>query len=258
MTVFLSALVAIVVYMTAWFLVSISIKRNDIADMDWGIVFIVVSWLSYLRADVQTTVGLVAAVLVSVWGIRLAWHIFQRISRKPEDYRYQQWREAWGDGSWYFFTRSYLQVFMLQGLFLLMISTPLLIINALPQSQFSILSLVGILVWLSGFVIESTADKQLSEFVKNKTAKNQVLDTGLWKYSRHPNYFGEVTQWWGVWILAIPSGLWWMSMLGPATITFLILKVSGIPMLEKHLAENPKYQEYQSKTSVFIPWFVKS
>ena len=119
------------------------------------------------------------------------------------------------------------------------------------------ISILGILVWLIGFLFESVGDSQLNKFIKDPANNGKIMTTGLWKYSRHPNYFGEVTQWWGIWLIAISSTYNWVSLLGPLTITLLILKVSGIPLLEKKMSEQKDFLEYSRKTSIFIPWFPK-
>jgi steroid 5-alpha reductase family enzyme len=111
---------------------------------------------------------------------------------------------------------------------------------------------IGIIVWLIGFYFEATADKQLKEFIKNPKNKGKIMQSGLWAYSRHPNYFGEVTMWWGIWLLNLNPN-WW-TILGPLTITFLILKVSGVPLLEKKYQGNSEFEDYKKRVSVFIPW----
>lgn len=137
---------------------------------------------------------------------------------------------------------------------MLLIVSPVLFINSLPLGYASILLPIGFVVWMIGFTFESVGDKQLKEFIANPENKGKIMDQGLWAYSRHPNYFGEVTQWWGLFIIAlsVPFGIW--SIIGPLTITFLILKVSGVPMLEKSFVGKPGWEEYKKKTSVFIPW----
>ena len=118
--------------------------------------------------------------------------------------------------------------------------------------------IVGVLVWLVGFYFEAVGDAQLARFIKDPANKGKLMQSGLWAYTRHPNYFGEVTQWWGIWIIALSVSGGWLGIIGPITITFLILKVSGIPMLEKKMAENPEFTEYKKQTSMVIPWFKKS
>ncbi len=212
------------------------------------------AWTSFFFADTFNNVrGFLVTLLVTVWGIRLAWHIHKRNRGKTEDYRYAEWRKTWR----WFYLRSYFQVYVLQGTLLFLVVFPVLLINQINGESINTLDLIGLLVWLIGFFFESIGDAQLARFIKDPSNKGRVLQSGLWKFTRHPNYFGEVTQWWGIWILAlsVPNG--WIGIIGPLTITFLILKVSGIPMLEKKMIENPAFQEYAQKTSMFIPWFPK-
>ena len=237
-------------YMSMWFIVSIFKKRNDIADIAWGLGFILLSWSSYFIFVDFNLRGLIVGILVSIWGLRLALHIYDRNKGKTEDYRYLVWRKEWG--SW-FYLRSYFQVYILQGLFLFLIVSPVLLINKNIGNTINILDIVGILIWLVGFLFEAIGDKQLSEFIRDPENKGKIMQSGLWKYTRHPNYFGEVTGWWGIWLISLSVPYGWISIIGPLTITFLILKVSGIPLLEKKMEENPDFIEYKRKVSMFFP-----
>lgn len=237
--------------MSLWFAVSLIKKRNDVADVAWGLGFVLMAWSSFFLSNDSGKRGLLVGVLVSIWGLRLAWHIHARNKDKAEDYRYIAWRKEWGK---WFYLRSYLQVYLLQGMFLFLIVLPVLLINERAAVELGILDLVGVAVWLLGFYFEVIGDAQLARFIKNPSNKGKLMQSGLWAYTRHPNYFGEVAQWWGLWLIAlsVPGG--WFGIIGPMTITFLILKVSGIPMLEKHMAENPEFADYQRRVSVFIPY----
>lgn len=250
MSIFLSVAVLIFSYMTFWFFVSLIAKRNDVADLAWGIGFIVVC--VYLLLFTNSSIPLkIISLFTTIWGIRLASHIYSRLKKTTEDSRYLAWRQEWGKS---FFIRSYLQVYLLQGLFMYLISLSA-IISSESISHSLPLSIVGAIVWIIGFFFESVADKQLSDFVKIKNP-GQVMQTGLWKYSRHPNYFGEVTQWWGIFVISLSASNL-LSIFSPLTITLLILFVSGIPLLEKKYQGNLEFEEYKKRTSVFIPWFPK-
>lgn len=237
-------------YMNVWFLISLLKKRNDVADVAWGLGFILLAWTSFALSPTATMRGLIAGVLVTLWGTRLAWHIHERHAGKPEDYRYAAWRAAWG--AW-FVPRSYVQVYMLQGALLFIIALPLMLINSSAGNAFGALDMLGVLVWLFGFCFEAIGDAQLARFIKNPTNKGKLMQSGLWAYSRHPNYFGEITQWWGLWLMALAIPFGWMSVLGPLTITFLIVKISGIPLLEKKMEANPAFAAYKKRTSLLIP-----
>jgi steroid 5-alpha reductase family enzyme len=241
----------IFVYMSLWFVFAQLIKRNDVADVAWGIGFIVAAVASYIYNMPSSAASIAVVYIVAIWGIRLSWHIAKRNTKKPEDYRYKAWRDSWGE---WFYVRSFLQVFMLQGLFLLIIASPIMVINSFSYGNNGIVLILGILVWCFGFAFESIADKQLKRFISNPKNKGKIMNEGLWQYSRHPNYFGEVTQWWGIGIIALGSSAFgWIGLIGSAMITFLILKVSGVPMLEKKYEGNKAYEKYKQQTSMFIP-----
>jgi steroid 5-alpha reductase family enzyme len=235
-------------YMTVWFTISVIKKRNDIADIAWGLGFVLMAWLSFFLSGFSFPALLVNS-LVTVWGLRLAWYIYNRNKNKPEDSRYLEWRKSWKN----FYLRSFLQVFLLQGIFLYLISLPVIFINHSSVDVLGILDLIGLIVWGFGFYFESVGDYQLKQFISNPANKGKIMNQGLWKYSRHPNYFGEVIQWWGIFIIAlsIPYGIF--MIIGPLTITFLILFVSGVPLLEKKYSGRKDFEEYKKHTSIFIP-----
>lgn len=237
-------------YMSFWFFISLLKKRNDVADVAWGLGFVLIVWASFFVSDQLSGRSLLVNLLVSIWGLRLAWHIHLRNKGKAEDYRYLAWRKEWGN---WFYVRSYLQVYLLQGVFLYLIVLPVLFVNNNIGLEFNLVDGLGVLVWLIGFIFESIGDYQLSIFIKSPINKGKIMQSGLWRYTRHPNYFGEVTQWWGLWLIATNTPNGWLSIIGPLTITILILKISGIPLLEKKMAENPEFIEYKKRTSVFIP-----
>ncbi len=197
-----------------------------------------------------TARGIAAAVLVTLWGARLAIHIYRRNLGKPEDPRYGKWRKDWGEHA---VIRAYIQIFLLQGLLMVIISLPVTFIIVHAQDSGSILSVLGICIWLTGFFFEAVGDYQLVKYKKDPASKGKIMTQGLWSYTRHPNYFGEVTLWWGMYVIAlsVPNG--WMTFPGPLTITFLILKVSGIPLLEEKYKDNPEFQAYKRRTSAFFP-----
>jgi len=250
MSYYLTLALLLLAYMSLWFLLSLVKKRNDVADVAWGLGFVLMAWTSFFLSGTLGSRGLLVGILVSVWGFRLAWHIHRRNKGKKEDYRYLAWRQEWG--KWFYF-RSYLQVYLLQGLFLFLIVLPVLIINKNSASLLGWLDFLGVAVWILGFYFEAVGDAQLAQFIKNPANKDKIMQSGLWAYTRHPNYFGEVTQWWGLWLIALAVFSGWVGIIGPITITFLILKVSGIPMLEKKMSENPDFLEYKRRVSVFIP-----
>ncbi len=240
-------------YMNFWFIVSLIKKRNDVADIAWGLGFVMLAWVSYGMGN-MSTIGLIVSSLVTLWGVRLALHIYKRNRNKTEDPRYLEWRNAWG--AW-FYIRSYFQVYILQGILLYMISLSVLMLNQSSFESVGVLTVIGLSVWALGFFFEAVGDRQLANFIKNPDNKGKLMMSGLWAYTRHPNYFGEVTQWWGIWLIVVslPFGIvaHAIALISPLTISVLILKVSGIPMLEKRMASHPDFAEYKRKVSIFIP-----
>jgi steroid 5-alpha reductase family enzyme len=241
---------AVLLYMAGWFIASRVLGRNDIADVAWGLGFILSALVSLAAAGEYSPRGLLITGLVTIWGIRLAAHIHSRNRGKGEDPRYRKWREEWGR---WFVLRSFLQVFMLQGVLLVLVAAPVVFVNASPAAPFNALDALGVLVFLVGFVFEAAGDLQLARFLRDPANRGKLMTEGLWRYSRHPNYFGEVTLWWGIWLIAaaIPGG--WKTVIGPLAITFLILKVSGVPMLEERYEGRADFQEYKRRTSAFFP-----
>jgi len=238
------------IYMNLWFILSLVKKRNDVADEAWGLGFIVLAWSAMLISGNIEAQNILVNTLVSIWGMRLFLHIHARHKGKEEDARYQVWRKSWGN---LFLARSYFQIFILQGFFLFLVSTPLLIANLNPTKLMSPTLLIGLSIWIVGFLFELVSDKQLSQFISNPQNKGKLMTEGLWKYSRHPNYFGEVTQWWGIWLMALAASSGVFGIIGPITISILILFVSGVPLLEKKYKGRSDFEEYKKRTSVFLP-----
>lgn len=251
------ALYAISGFGLAWYF-----RRNDLVDMMWGPGIAALAWIAYL--NIGTGLVWIIPMIMSIWAIRLSVHIALRAAEKKEDARYAAWREEWmKKGSHYFYIRSFFQVFLLQGIFMVIVALPALLSVYFGWGERIMWwQIVGILVWIEGFAIESIADWQLSDFLHRKHAgleEDQFMKRGIWAWSRHPNYFGEVEQWWGIFLIALaPQAPWtWLGILSPIFITYLILKVSGIPMLEAQFADNPEYQAYKEKVNAFIPWYKK-
>jgi len=240
----------VLAYMTVWFVIALMKGRNDIVDVAWGPGFILAAFVSLLVGGAYSGRGLLISLLVLLWGTRLALHIHARNRGKEEDHRYRKWREEWGDS---FFVRSFLEIFMLQGVLLVVVAIPVIFVNASPSVPFSKLNWVGVAVWLTGFYFEAMGDWQLLRFIREPVNRGKLMTAGLWRYTRHPNYFGEVTLWWGIWLMTLGVPGAWLTIIGPLTITLLILKVSGVPMLERHYEGRADYEEYRRRTSAFFP-----
>jgi steroid 5-alpha reductase family enzyme len=243
-------LLVITLYAISWFIVAVSKNRNDVADIAWGGGFICAALTAYLTGGLNQARSLLVLVLVIAWGLRLMLHIGIRNRGKPEDHRYKNWRREWGSN---YLVRSFMQVFLLQGFLVLVISLPVTMAITRAGPPLALLDGVGFCLWFFGFSFEAIGDFQLLQFKKDPASKGRIMTRGLWRYSRHPNYFGEVTLWWGIFLicLAVP-GIFW-TIIGPLTITWLILRVSGTPLLEKRYVDNPEYAEYTKKTSSFFP-----
>ena len=213
----------------------------------------IIAWLAYtLTPQGYLPRKQLIAALVTLWGLRLALHIGIRNRGKGEDFRYAKWREENGSRWWWF---SFIQVFLLQGFLMWMIAMPII---AAQTSGFPAiltpLDWIGSILWLIGFLFESIGDLQLMRFKAASANKNKILISGLWKYTRHPNYFGEAVVWWGVYVIALAAGAGW-TIFSPILMTWLLVRVSGVAMLERTMKQKPGYEEYMQKTNAFFPWF---
>lgn len=236
------------------FIIAYIKQDNTVADIAWGSGFIIATWSSFFYAGNAQPAGYLACSLVTLWGLRLILHINARNKGKGEDPRYKKLRAQWGIWAT---LHSFFKVFMLQGLLLLLIAYELLVINANTHAPLTLLIYLGLAVWIIGFLFESIGDYQLYTFMKNPANKGQIMTSGLWGYTRHPNYFGEITMWWGIYLMACTAPLGLSAIISPLTITILLLFVSGIAMTEKMFESNPAFQVYKEKTSALIPWFHK-
>lgn len=244
--------VALLVYMSGLFVVSLIIKNNGVADIGYGIAFMVVIAVTFIQTPTSNDYLLILIALPFIWGLRLASRIYQKNKGKPEDFRYKAWREEWKNT---FIWRSFLQIYLLQGLVVFIVASPVVLALIYPATTINAsLFYLGVSLWVIGFYFEAMGDFQLDRFIKDPANKGKIMTSGLWKYSRHPNYFGESTMWFGIAIISLSlSSVPFVAIISPFLITFLLLKVSGVPMLEKHFAGNPDWEEYKKKTSVFIP-----
>ena len=241
---------AVFAYMTTVFLVALFKKNNSIVDVAWGPGFILVALVTlFLKPGIEVRQALICG-LVAVWGVRLAAHICTRNRGRGEDFRYAKWRREWGR---WFVLRSFLQIFMLQGVFMLLIASPILLVNRSTEKGLTALDALGLCVWLIGFLFEAVGDHQLKMFKRKPESRGKIMTSGLWRYTRHPNYFGEATLWWGLWLISLSVAGGWAGIISPLTIGFLLLRVSGVTMLERKYAGNPEFASYASRTSAFFP-----
>ena len=255
--VYFSGLALIWGYVTLAWILSVFLKNASIVDIFWGLGFVVVSTFYFFSTPDFTVRKIIAILLVTIWGLRLSIHILIRNWGKPEDYRYQEFRKRYGEKRYWWF--SYFQVFLLQGILMWLISAPLLAINFFSNdNQLNILDFAGIVIWIIGFTFEAGGDWQLIRFKMNRENKGKLLTSGFWKYTRHPNYFGDAAAWWGFTLISMAAGSF-LPVLSAVLMTWLLVKVSGVALLEKSLKNTkPGFEEYVRKTNAFFPWFPKN
>lgn len=240
----------ILIYMSLVFVLAQIARDNSIVDIFWGLGFIVIAIYSFIQDTEPDFRKWIVTFLVALWGIRLSVHVFLRNRGRGEDFRYKQWRETWK----YFVLRSYIQIFLLQGLFMFIIASPVYYINFYSKEPLGFYDTLGLVVFGIGFLFEAVADYQLMDFRKKPGNQGRIITSGLWEMSRHPNYFGEALVWWGISFYALNLPYGWMTLISPVIITLLLRFVSGVPMLEKKYKGRPDWEEYKRKTAAFIPY----
>ncbi len=243
----LNAVWIILGYFLLFFIIATIIKNNSIVDIGWGLGYVIVVWILFFISKEYTITKIIVNILVSLWGLRLFYHILKRNIFKEEDFRYKKWRQDWGK---WVVPRALFQIFLLQGFFMFAVGLAVNYVN-IYNIEFSWWMLTGIFVWLIGYFFEVVGDRQLRNHIKQKN-KN-LLTTGLWKYTRHPNYFGESLMWWGLFLIVFIGDTQIYLILSPIVITILLRFVSGVPLLEKRMSKKPGWDEYASKTNAFFP-----
>lgn len=254
-SVFLNAALLILAGMTVMAVVGLRARDNSLVDIAYGPLFVLAGWGAWLAADGMSQLQsrpLLLLILVTVWGVRLGLHIGLRHRGRGEDFRYRRFREEWGETIVW---RSLLQIYLLQGAVVLVIATPIMLAIADAGGRLGLADGLGVLLFAAGFLFEAVSDWQMTVFKRQEENRGRLIQKGLWRYSRHPNYFGEALLWWGIFLIGLGAGNGWYGMVSPLTIAFLLLKVSGIPMLEAKYRDNPEFAAYKSRTSAFIPWF---
>lgn len=249
LTASLSALALVItVALAAW---GVSVFRRDVSIVDglWSIFFLLALVTYMLSIDDSGPRSLLILGLISVWALRLSIYITVRNHGQPEDLRYQAIRR---NNEPHFWFKSVYIVFLFQGFLAWVICLPALAAVS-GQTAPGPLDFVGVALWLAGMTFEVVGDEQLTRFRKKHGSRDKVLNTGLWRYTRHPNYFGEATVWWGIYLLALSAGAWW-TIFAPVLMTFLLLRVSGVAMMEKDISNRrPAYREYIRSTNAFFP-----
>lgn len=249
----LLGLLAILVYVTIIWLISLPLKNAGIVDIFWGPGFVLAAGVYFFSTpDGFLTRKLFILALVAIWGLRLGLHIAIRSVGKSEDYRYANWRQSGGANWW---RVSYVRVFLLQGAIMWVIAMPLLVAQFQPApAALTLFDFVGIALWIIGFFFEAVGDWQLMRFKADPANKGKVMRTGLWRYTRHPNYFGDATVWWGYFFIALSVPFGWLTVICPVIMTILLMRVSGVALLEHNLKKTkPEYADYIASTNAFFP-----
>ncbi|QAA33335.1 DUF1295 domain-containing protein [Clostridium manihotivorum] len=242
-------------YFVIFFIIGQIVNNNSIVDIAWGLGFVIVAMSTYfIKSDMSIRSTLLTCI-ITIWGVRLSLYIGKRNIGKGEDYRYVNMRKRWGTTLPRL--KAFLNVYVLQGVLLYIIAQPILIVNYNVNTDLKLLDYLGLTVWIIGFLFEAIGDHQLRKFKLDPKNKGKIMKYGLWKYTRHPNYFGEATMWWGILLIALSSKLNLLIIISPTIMTLLLLFVSGVPLLEKKYKDNSEFIEYAKITNKFIPGFPK-
>ncbi len=234
-------------------------EKHDLLDILWGLAFIVPSVLSLILNGKYNIVNIVLSSLVLIWGLRLTYHIFIRNSKSNEDFRYLKYREEYNGKCFDF--HFFFKMYVLQYILSIIISFQVVYSNIIGLDKFTYLTAIGLLIWIVGYLFESIGDRQLRIFKSDENNNGKIMNKGLWRYTRHPNYFGESTMWWGIYLIAISNYKNYFLIFSPIVITFLLRFVSGVPLLEKkydgmkECAKKENWKKYKEETNIFIPMF---
>jgi steroid 5-alpha reductase family enzyme len=244
-------MVGVLVFVNIFFLIAILRKNFAVIDIGWGLGFILISLIAYMYHP-NSFRNAFLLMLVTIWGLRLAIYIFGRSRGKPEDHRYAKFRQEWQPHP---NLHAWLKVFIFQGLLMVIVTLPVTVSMAQEAQAMSWLNYLGLKIWFIGFILEVYSDHYLNRWKSKPENKGKICTTGPWRLCRFPNYFGEVIIWYGVYLIAFDLNSAW-TIIGPITINLLILKVTGIPLLEKYYEDRADYQEYAKRVPRFIP-FIK-
>jgi len=244
-----SIIIAVLIFVNIFFLIAVVRKNFAVIDIGWGLGFILISLIAYMHHPLSFK-NAILLLSVFFWGSRLAVYIYLRSRGKPEDHRYAKFRQEWMPhpnlNAWF-------KVFLFQGLLMMIVTLPVTAGMALESKSMSVINYLGIIIWIAGFTFEVMSDSYLNWWKTKSENKGKICTTGPWKFTRFPNYFGEISLWYGIYLMAFEPKIAW-TIIGPITINFFILKVTGVPLLEKHYENRPEYQEYAKRVPRLIPF----
>ena len=247
----LGVALSVLVVMIATWVVSLVLRNASIVDITWGLGFVTAAWVARQIGDGNHDRSALLTAMVTLWGVRLALYLFIRNRGEGEDFRYQSMRRKQGDS---FPIRSLVSVFGFQGLLIFVVSLPLQLAATPDNPGIGVLAVVGTALWGVGFFFETVGDAQLARFKADDANAGKIMDRGLWRYTRHPNYFGDICIWWGIFLVTAETADAWFGIIGPVVMTYMLVRVSGVAMLERALMKRREgYAEYAARTSVLIP-----
>ena len=250
-TVMLAAAGTIIAVMLVTWIVSVIVHDASIVDPVWPLGFVAIAWVIRAIVHGNPTLQWLIVAMVTIWGLRLSIHLAWRKRHQPEDFRYQAMRRHWGPHFWII---SLATVFGLQGTLMWVVSLPVQLGQVHPSASVGVLAVAGTFLWAVGFGFETIGDAQLTRFKADPANAGHVMDQGLWRYTRHPNYFGDACVWWGVALVAVETGIGAVGLIGAAVMTVLLRRVSGVVLLERSLIKRrPGYTDYIARTSPFLP-----
>lgn len=250
MSTLLVSAIVVLACMFLLFAVAQARKDNSLVDIFWGTGFAIIALVTLFHTGNFSARPLLVTGLTVIWGMRLSIYLAGRNLGKGEDYRYVEMRQRWGKHQ---ALGAFFTVFLLQGTLMWLISLPVQLVNLHSGVPLNLLDGLGLALWATGFFFEAVGDAQLKRFKADPANKGRIMTSGLWKYTRHPNYFGEIAMWWGIFVLALSTPYWYVALLSPLLMTWLLMNVSGVPMLEKKYRENAEYREYVRKTPALFP-----
>lgn len=252
MTSFAVVGVAVLVYISLIFVISQLVRRLDIVDIAWGGGFVVAAVASFLLGlqNIGWNIQTLATLLVIVWATRLGYYILRRVTSHDEDARYVELRKQWRGN---LALNAYTRIFLLQGILATIASIAVIHINLSLVASLDMFAYAGLAIWIIGFLFESIGDIQLKQHLADSKNKGTLMTSGLWQYTRHPNYFGEATMWWGIFVIGLGTQFGWIGVVTPILVTSLVLFISGVPITEKRFEGRKGWKEYKRRTSKFVP-----